>query len=261
MSVDETTRDKLAASLYEAQQTGEPIGRLTLEHDLSIEDAYDVQSRLIDFHVEKGATIVGHKVGLTSEAIQEQLGVDEPDFGRLLDTMFVDGRTVPVGELVEPRVEPEVGFILDEALEAPVTYLDVLSTTRSIVPVIEVIDSRVTDWDIQIQDTIADNASSALYVTGDQTNNVEDIDLSLEGVKLYRNGTLESSGVGAAVLGHPARAVAWLVNTLDDLDEQLKQGELILSGSFTPAIDISEGDVITTEFGSIGSVTFRADGT
>lgn len=259
MSIDETTQSELARALYDARRTGDPIDRLTQDHDLTIEDAYAVQSRLIERHVDDGATVVGHKVGLTSAGIQDQLGVDEPDFGRLLDTMFVEGRTVPVDDLIEPRVEPEIGFVMGDSLEPPVTYLDVLSATRSVVPVIEVIDSRVADWDIRIQDTIADNASSALYVTGDQTNSVDDTDLSLEGVKLYRNGTLEASGVGAAVLDHPARAVAWLANTLDELDERLEAGQLVLSGSFTPAVDIADGDVVTAEFGSIGSVTFRAD--
>lgn len=255
MSLDEDTSEQLAASLYEAHRTAAPIDRLTESHDLTISDAYDIQSRFVDRRIEDGAEIVGHKIGLTSDGIQEQLGVTEPDFGRILDTMFLEDGTIPTDDLIEPRVEPEVGFMIDEDLEPPVTYLDVLSATRFVVPVLEVIDSRIRDWDIRIQDTIADNASSALYLTGQTRRSIDGTDLSLEGVKLYRNGTLESSGVGAAVLSHPARAVAWLANTLGDLDRTLKAGHFVLSGSFTPAIDIEPGDVLSAEFASIGSLT------
>jgi 2-keto-4-pentenoate hydratase len=257
MPIDEQTRNELAGSLYDAHRSGEPIGRLTAEHELTIEDAYGVQSHLIERRIDDGESVVGHKVGLTSHAIQDQLGVDEPDFGRLLDSMFVDGRTIPADELIEPRVEPEVGFLIGERLAPPVTYLDVLEATRAVLPVLEIIDSRIRDWDITIQDTIADNASSALYLTGETINSPSGTDLSLEGVKLYRNGVLEASGVGAAVLDHPARAVAWLANTLADMNERLEAGEVVLSGSFTPAVDIDPGDVLTAEFTSIGSLTAR----
>lgn len=259
MSVDDDTLDQIAAELYDAYETAQPIDRLTASHDLTIEDAYQIQTRLVDRRLEDGETIVGHKVGLTSDAIRDQLGVDEPDFGRLLDTMFVEGRTIPTDRLIEPRVEPEVGFVLAEPLEPPVTYLDVLAATDAVLPVVEVIDSRVSDWDIQIQDTIADNASSALFLTGDTVTDVSGTDLSLEGVKLYRNGTLEASGVGAAVLDHPARAVAWLANTLAGLDETLDAGHVVLSGSLTPAVDISSGDTITVEFATLGSLSAAVD--
>ncbi|MFB6250419.1 MAG: 2-keto-4-pentenoate hydratase [Halobellus sp.] len=249
-------REELAESLYAALRDQSPIDRPTAEYDLSISDAYDIQTRLIERRLADGADIVGHKVGLTSDGIQEQLGVNEPDFGRLLDTMFVDGREVPGEELLQPRVEPEIGFVIDEPLDPPVTYLDVLDATGSVLPVVEVIDSRVRDWDIRIEDTIADNASSALYVAGERTS-VPKNDLSLEGVKLYKNGTLESSGVGAAVLDHPARSVAWLANTLADLDETIEAGHLVLSGSLTPAVDLAPGDVISVEFTSIGTVNAR----
>jgi 2-keto-4-pentenoate hydratase len=256
MAVPAETREELAESLYTALRTQSPIDRLTADHELTKSDAYDIQTRLVERRLDDGAEIVGHKIGLTSDGIQEQLGVEEPDFGRLLDTMFVAGREIPGDELLQPRVEPEIGFVMAESLSPPVTYLDVLDATSSVLPVVEVIDSRVRDWDIRIQDTIADNASSALYVTGEQTT-VPDRDLSLEGVKLYKNGTLESSGVGAAVLDHPARSVAWLANTLADLDEQIEAGHLVLSGSLTPAVDLAPGDVISVEFSSIGTVNAR----
>jgi 2-keto-4-pentenoate hydratase len=257
MPIDEQTSNELAESLYDAHRSGEPISRLTAENELTIEDAYTIQSQLVKRRIDDGEEIVGHKVGLTSQAIRDQLGVDEPDFGRLFDSMFIDSRTIPVDELIEPRVEPEVGFLLDEHLDPPVTYLDVLDATRAVLPVLEIIDSRILDWDVNIQDTISDNASSALYLTGEAINSLDGTDLSLEGVKLYQNGVLEASGVGAAVLEHPARAVAWLANTLADMNEQIEAGHIVLSGSLTPAVDLNQGDVLTAEFTSIGSLTAR----
>lgn len=257
MTVPAETRDELAGELYAAWRDVEPIDRLTADHDLSIEDAYDVQHRFVDRRLDAGASVVGHKIGLTSEGIQAQLGVDQPDFGRLLDSMAVEGPTVPTDELIAPRVEAEIGFRIDEPLDPPVTALDVLGATQAVLPVLEVIDSRVRDWDIRIEDTIADNASSALFVCGGSTSAVAGRDLSLEGLKLHRNGELTDAGVGAAVLDHPARAVAWLANTLGEFDARLDAGHLVLSGSLTPAIDVSAGDVVTAEFGTLGSVTAR----
>lgn len=257
MQLDDETRDRLAASLYEALEARSPVAPLTDDHDLSIADAYDIQSRLVERRLADGAEVVGHKVGLTSDAIQEQLGVDEPDFGRLLDTMFVEGATIPGDELIAPRVEPEIGFLVGERLDPPVSYLDVLDATRGVVPVLEVIDSRVRDWNIGIEDTVADNASSALYLTGEAVHDVDGRDLSLEGVKLHRNGELAASGVGAAVLDHPARSVAWLANTLADLDAALEPGHLVLSGSLTPAVDVEPGDVLGVEFTTLGSMHAR----
>lgn len=254
MGIDDSKRNQFADLLYEAQRTATPIAPLTEKADLSIADAYDVQSRLIERHLADGATVVGHKIGLTSDAIQDQLGVDEPDFGRLLNTMFFSDPTIPTDSLVAPRVEPEIGFVLGDDLEPPVTHADVLKATEFVVPVLEIIDSRIRDWEIDIQDTIADNASSARYLVGETRCSIDDVDLSLEGVKLYRNGTLEASGVGAAVLSHPARAVAWLANTLEEYDQSVESGHIILSGSFTPAVDITHGDAITVEFATAGTL-------
>jgi len=259
MTVPDETRDELAESLFTALRTAAPIDRLTATHDLTIADAYDVQRRFVERRLEAGARVVGHKIGLTSQGIQDQLGVDRPDFGRLLDAMFVEGHVVPGEDLIAPRIEPEVGFLMAESLEPPVTYLDVLRATRAVLPVLEVIDSRIRDWDIGIEDTIADNASSAMFLAGESLTPVAGTDLSLEGVKLYRNGELAASGVGAAVLDHPARSVAWLANTLGDLDERLEAGHVVLSGSLTPAAPLAPGDAVTAEFTTIGSITARLE--
>lgn len=255
---DDTVAD-VAADLHEALRSGEPIDPPSDHHDLTVEDAYAVQSAFVERRIEDGASVVGHKIGLTSDGIREQLGVDEPDFGRVLDTMFVEDGAVDASDLIAPRVEPELGFVLAEDLEPPVSYLDVLAATEAVVPVLEVIDSRVRDWDIGLVDTVADNASSALVVTGDSTHPVAGRDLSLEGVKFRKNGEVVDSGVGAAVLDHPARAVAWLANTLGEMDERLEAGHLVLSGSMTPAIDVEAGDVVSATFADSGSVTLRVE--
>lgn len=255
MVITKQEKEDIASSLYEAFETNTPIDRLTAEYDLSIDDAYDIQSRLIDRHLKDGASVVGHKIGLTSEGIQNQLNVSEPDYGRLLDKMCIENDTIYIDNFIQPRVEPEIGFIMGQDLSPPVTVVDVLAATQSVVPVLEVIDSRVREWDINIQDTVADNASSATYVTGDATAPVAGTDLSLEGVKLYQNGELVDSGVGAAVLDHPARAVTWLTNKLDEYDQQIQAGQLVLSGSITPAADLDSSGTVTAEFTSLGTIT------
>lgn len=257
--MNDDERDEIAARLYDALESNQPIDRLTATHALEIEDAYRVQDRFIDRRLDDDNEIVGHKIGLTSEGIQEQLNVNEPDFGRLLTDMFVTDHAIPSADLINPRIEPEIGFLLERSLEPPVTYLDVLDATKSVFPVLEIIDSRIADWDIRIQDTIADNASAGSFVTGEAVYDPMDRDLSFEGVKLWKNGQLDARGIGANVLDHPARAVAWLANTLDNMGDSLEAGEIILSGSFTPATDISSGDVLTAEFSTIGSITVHVD--
>ena len=255
MSIDADVARDLADDLLGALRTGEPVGPLTDEHELTIEDAYEIQSKFLERRLSDGASPVGYKVGLTNQGIQAQLGVDEPDFGRLLDTMELRDNTIDSSELIAPRIEPEIGFLLDTGLEPPVTRLDVLDATAGVTPVAEIIDSRVRNWNIQIQDTMADNASAGKFTTGGTMTDPSGIDLSLEGAKVWKNGTLADAGVGANVLGHPADAVSWLTKTLNQMGSQIKGGNLILSGSFTPAVDVRAGDSVMMEFTSLGSLT------
>lgn len=259
MTLAGETRDALAEELYEAHETATAVDPPSDRHDLTVEDAYRIQEGVIDRRLADGADVVGHKIGLTSEGIQRQLGVDEPDFGVLLDEMFVADGVVETVDRIAPRVEGEIGFLLGESLEPPVTYVDVLRATDGVVPVAEIVDSRVRDWEIGLVDTIADNASSAGYAVGDEIHDVSGRDLSMEGVKLYRNGELAETGLGADVLGHPARAVAWLANTLDEMGDSIDAGEIVLSGSATPAVDLAEGDSVTLEFGTVGSLTLSVE--
>lgn len=258
MSDKDCSPGRLAELLFNSLRESQPITPLTQNCELTIERAYEIQSRFVQRRLDEGDEVIGHKIGLTSSGIQEQLGVNQPDFGKLLASSLLEDSVIPTGDLIAPRIEPEIGFLLETRLEPPVNLLDVLKATEAIIPVFEIIDSRIRDWNIQIEDTIADNASAGLYLAGEAIASLDQTDLSLEGLKLYRNGELVEWGVGAAVLGHPARAVAWLANTLTDHGEYLGPEQLVLSGSLTPAVDVEEGDVFTAEFSSLGSLVARA---
>lgn len=210
----------------------------------------------IDQKVKDGQNVVGKKIGLTSFAMQKLLGVDQPDYGHLLDSMEVpNGGTIPMDTLFNPKVEGELAFVLKKDLIGPaVTVEDVLEATEYIVPSIEIVDSRITDWKIKLEDTVADNASCGLFALGSQRFDSNEIDLTEIKMSLYKNGEFMNKGTGADVLGHPATCVAWLANKLAEYDVTLKAGEVILSGALSAAVAAQKGDVFTTEFGQLGKV-------
>ncbi|USK36792.1 fumarylacetoacetate hydrolase family protein (plasmid) [Bacillus sp. F19] len=248
--------------LIEAEKSQKAIAPLTQQYSaLNVEDAYQIQLEVIEKKINDGHKVIGKKVGLTSVAMQQMLGVDEPDYGHLLDNMKVnDGQTVKISELISPKVEAEIGFILDRDLVGPnVNYIDVLMATKYVVPAIEIIDSRIADWKIKLVDTVADNGSSAKVVVGEKLSQIEGLDLRSIGMSLYKNEELLTTGTGAAALGHPAQAVAWLANKLNEFGISLKAGELILPGALSGAIAVKQGDVISAQFGYLGnvSVTFE----
>ncbi len=248
--------------LIEAEKSQIGIAPLTQQYSsLSVTDAYQIQLEVIEKKVNEGHKVIGKKVGLTSLVMQQMLGVDEPDYGHLLDNMKVnDGQTVKISDLISPKVEAEIGFILDQDLVGPnVTYIDVLLATKYVVPTIEIIDSRIADWKIKLVDTVADNGSSAKVVVGEKLTPIDGLDLRSIGMALYKNEELLTTGTGAAALGHPAQAVAWLANKLHEFGISLKAGELILPGALSGAIAVKEGDVISAQFGPLGnvSVTFE----
>ncbi|WP_408011119.1 2-keto-4-pentenoate hydratase [Pseudalkalibacillus sp. A8] len=250
--------EKLAAELLEAERMNQPIAPLTDRYDqLSTVDSYHIQLEAVKKKLLEGRTVIGKKVGLTSTAMQNMLGVNEPDYGHLLDDMKVDnGGTVQISTMVAPKVEAEIGFILGEDLKGPnVTYLDVMMATKFVVPTIEIIDSRIADWKIKLIDTVADNGSSAKVVVGDQFSLIDQVDLRSTSMTLYKNDDLIATGAGASALGHPAHAIAWLVNKLHEYGIPLKAGELILPGALSAALVVSSGDTITAQFGSLGSVS------
>jgi 2-keto-4-pentenoate hydratase len=250
-------RDELAADLAEAERSRVGIAPLTTGNpDIDVVDAYEIQLINIRQRVAEGARVVGHKVGLSSKAMQEMMGVDEPDYGHLLDEMEVfEDRPVPAGKYLYPRVEVEVGFVLADDLPGEgCTEDDVLAATAAFAPAIELIDTRIKDWKIKLCDTIADNASSAGWVLGEARVSPKDIDIQNIDAVLTRNGEVVAKGRSDAVLGNPVTAVAWLARKVDSFGVRLKAGDIVLPGSCTKAIDARPGDDFVADFDGLGSV-------
>lgn len=255
--------ERLADELFEAERTGVAIDPLSERYpSLSPEDAYAIQASNAARRVQAGQRQRGHKVGLTSAAMQEMLGVKEPDFGTLFDAMFVeDHGAIDVSGLVAPRVESEIAFVMQDDLRGPgLSVSDVLCATAGVTSAIEVIDSRIRDWRITLTDTVADNGSSARVVLGGTLVPVETIDLRVVGGLFSLNGAIVATGAGAAVLGHPARCVAWLANKLAELGQYIAAGDVVMAGSIHKAFDVGPGDVATAEFDRLGAVTVRFTG-
>ena len=250
-------RAELAAGLADAERSRVPITPLTAAHpDIDVVDAYEIQLINIRARLDDGARVIGHKVGLSSEAMQKMMGVDEPDYGHLLADMEVfEDVPVDTARFLYPRVEVEVGFILaDDLPGAGCTEDDVLAATAAFAPSIELIDTRIRDWKIALCDTIADNASSAGWVLGPQRVSPKDIDIKTIDAVLTRNGELVAEGRSDAVLGNPVTAVAWLARKVDSFGVRLKAGDIVLPGSCTRAIDARPGDKFVADFAGLGSV-------
>ncbi|MFP5110392.1 2-keto-4-pentenoate hydratase [Neobacillus sp. C211] len=248
--------------LQQAEAAKQSITPLTdLYQELSIDEAYQVQLLAINEKVGDGQRIVGKKIGLTSVAMQQLLGVEQPDYGHLLDSMEISNNgIISLDAMFQPKVEGEIAFVLSKDLKGPsVTIEDVLDATEYIAPALEIVDSRITDWKITLADTIADNASSGLFVIGDERFSLTDIDLPSIEMKLFKNGVLINTGYGSDVLGHPAKCVAWLANKLSEYNVVLKAGEVILSGALSAAEVAEKGDRFTAGFSHIGKVevTFK----
>ncbi|MGE5485674.1 MAG: 2-keto-4-pentenoate hydratase [Ignavibacteriales bacterium] len=251
---------RFSEELMEAERLGRPVDQLTSRvPGLTVVDAYQIQLHTIREKTARGARIVGKKIGLTSKAMQDLLGVSEPDYGHLLDTMVVpEGVPVPATRLCQPKAEGEIAFVLKSDLRGPgLSIVDVLRATEGVIAAIEIVDSRVRDWRIKIQDTVADNASSALLVLGGKMVDPFDLDLRLVGMVLEKNGQIVNTGAGAAVLGHPASSVAWLANKLADYGLGLAAGEIVLAGALTAAPPVAQGDCVTVTFDRLGAVTCR----
>jgi 2-keto-4-pentenoate hydratase len=249
--------EQCAEALRQAQATGKAIAPLTAGPTApTMADAYEIQMVNVRIRLAAGAHVVGKKVGLTSKAMQQFLGVSEPDFGHLFDDMLFDQEVaLPISSFLQPKIEAEIAFIMGETLTGPgVTAADVLRTAAAVVPSFEVVDSRIADWKIKIEDTIADNGSSGALVLGSKLTPVDAVDLKYVGMVLEKNGHILETAAGAAVLGHPALAVAWLANKLGSMGISLGKGEIVLAGSLTKAFEVSPGDVFNATFGGLGSV-------
>ncbi|RSD29019.1 2-keto-4-pentenoate hydratase [Mesobacillus subterraneus] len=252
------TIEKIAETLLEAEKSKNAVQPITKQYEnLDVSDAYHIQLEVLKRKLSEGRTVIGKKVGLTSVAMQKMLGVDEPDYGHLLDDMKVaNGGKVKAADLLSPKIEAEIGFVLGEDLQGPnVTFLDVLMATKHVMPTLEIIDSRIADWKIGLIDTVADNGSSAMVVVGEQMTDINGIDLRSVGMTFYKNDEMIATGSGAAALGHPAHAIAWLANKLHEFGITLKAGELILPGALSAAIAVEKGDTVSAQFGPVGSVS------
>ena len=246
--------------LYNALITRTPVAPLTdREPGITLDDAYRIQLRMIQRRLDAGETIIGKKIGVTSKVVMDMLKVNQPDFGQMTSGMvFNEGEAIRVDSMIAPRAEAEVAFILKHDLEGPgVTAADVLRATECVLPCFEIVDSRIQDWKIKIQDTVADNASCGVLTLGGVRRNPRDLDLALAGMVLEKNGELISTSTGAAVQGSPVNAVAWLANTLGRLGIGLKAGEVILSGSQSPLVPVKAGDSLVCAVGGLGSTSVR----
>lgn len=256
MAITDRELDELARTLWDARTDRRPCKPPTeLTAGISTVDAYHVSRRIFERKLAQGSRSIGRKIGLTSRAVQSQLGVSEPDFGYLTSEMRIESK-LPAGSLLQGKAEGEVAFILGRKLQGPgITPADVIAATDHVVACIEIIDSRVENWKIKIQDTVADNASSAFFVLGREKRKLSGIDLRMAGMKLERNGQIESTGVGAACLDHPVNAVAWLANTLGTLGDTLAEGDVVLSGAYGPVVPFQEGDRVRVTISGLGEVS------
>jgi 2-oxo-hept-3-ene-1,7-dioate hydratase len=253
-----------AARLDRAEKTRQQIRMISLDHPhMTVEDAYAIQKAWVELKLASGRRVRGHKVGLTSKAMQHAVGIDEPDFGVLLDDMFfADGGEIPVERFIGLRVEAELAFILNKALAGPnCTIFDVFNATDFVMPAIEILDTRIFRLDPETQatrkvlDTIADNAANAGVVLGGRPFKPADGDLRWISAICRRNGRIEETGVAAGVMNHPANAISWLANRLSRYGETLQAGEVLLSGSFIRPVEVSRGTTIDVEYGRFGTVS------
>ena len=258
--MDKTRIEHYGDELYNALITRTPVAPLTdREPGITLDDAYRIQLRMIQRRLDAGETIIGKKIGVTSKVVMDMLKVNQPDFGMMTSGMvFNEGEAIRVDSMIAPRAEAEVAFILKHDLEGPgVTAADVLRATECVLPCFEIVDSRIKDWKIKIQDTVADNASCGVLTLGGVRRSPRDLDLALAGMVLEKNGELISTSTGAAVQGSPVNAVAWLANTLGRLGIGLKAGEVILSGSQSPLVPVKAGDSLVCAVGGLGSTSVR----
>ena len=260
MALSPETIAQLAEHLENCQLQAKDTPKITNDHpDMDWDDAYAIQDVILQRKLARGARVVGLKAGLTSHAKMKQMGVTDPVFGFLVDEYVVsEGATVNVSELIHPKVEPEIAFVLKHALKGPGCHIGaVLAATEFVLPGIEVIDSRYRDFKFDLKSVVADNTSAARFVVGGQAIRPEQVDLRTVGVVLEKNGEPVALGAGAAVLGHPAAAIAMLANHLGRRGQEIPAGSLILSGGATEAVAVNAGDNVTLRVQGMGSVGLR----
>lgn len=258
--LDESVIRSIADELAEAERSRGTIPLITQRYpDMVVEDSYAVQNVWKERGLQSGRRLVGHKIGLTSKVMQQSTGISEPDYGVIFEDMvYESGAVIPFDQYSNVRIEVELAFVLGKPLEGPnCTIFDVLAATDYVVPALEILSSRIEMQGRTIVDTISDNAAMGGMVTGGRPVRVDDIDLRWVSALLYRNESIEDSGVAAAVLGHPAAGVHWLANKLSQHGTTLGAGEIILAGSFTKPMWVERGDTVHADYGQLGAVTCR----
>ena len=260
MALDKQTIEKLAKHCEDAELNAKEITKITDDYpEMTYEDAYDIQWTARAAKEARGHKIVGMKMGLTSQAKMKQMGVPNPCYGYLADYFaYGDGAEIKIDELIHPKVEAEIAFVLKDDLQGPGCHIgDVLAATDFVMPAVEIIDSRYKDFKFDLKSVIADNSSSSRYVTGGRMRDIKDLDLKTLGVVMEINGEVVQLGAGAAVLGHPATAIAMLANMMGERGETLKAGSYILSGAITAAMSVKKGDNVTVKFQDLGTLSMK----
>ncbi|MDQ0201430.1 2-keto-4-pentenoate hydratase [Neobacillus ginsengisoli] len=259
MTLIQGTEQEIVECLLTAEKEKREVEKITTRYpSLTVEQAYEIQEKLIERKEKEGLRRVGVKLGLTSKAKQEMMGVHEAIYGYLLDDMLSpEWEPIPFGGFIHPKAEPEIAFLIDEDIQGTsVTADDILAVTKYIAPAIEIIDSRYLDFKFTLADVVADNCSSSKFIVGNKWVSPEALDLKEIGVYLSKNSEVVTVGTSAAVLGHPATAVAWAVNKLGETGRGLKKGDIVLSGAISEAISFQPGDTIVAQFAELGSVSF-----
>lgn len=248
--------EKIAAELFEAEEKNAPIDQITKTNEgLDVDDAYAIQNINIQKKLDNGQIITGKKIGLTSKAMQNSLGVDTPDYGFLLDSMEIKDGKVKKEEILQPRVEGELAFILNKDINGDSTYEEIIDATEYVVPALEIVGSRIKDWKLTIVDTVADNASCGMYLLSDKKIDLKKTDLKKISMSLHKNGEKINEGVGSDVLGDPAKAVMWLAKAMGNYGVSLKKGDVILAGALSAAISAEPGDQFTCDYGEFGKLS------
>jgi 2-oxopent-4-enoate/cis-2-oxohex-4-enoate hydratase len=258
--MDQALIHSLGYELFTALKTCKTVSPLTTRYpDMTIDDAYCVQQQLMARRLETGEKIIGKKVGVTSKVVMDMLGVGQPDFGILTSAMvYNEGQSIALDSMIQPKAEGEIAFILKKDLMGPgLSNADVLAATEGVMACFEIVDSRIENWKIKIQDTVADNASCGVIVLGDRMISPRDVDLITCGMVLERNGEIVGTGAGAAAMGSPVNSVVWLANTLGRLGIPLKAGEVILSGSLAAMIPVARNDHFRVSIGGIGGCSVK----
>lgn len=259
MILTEKNEQEIINYLLSAEKEAREVVKVTEQYpELTIEEAYHIQKELVLQKIAAGTKQVGVKLGLTSKAKQNMMGINEAIYGYLLhDMLAFEWESVKASQFIHPKAEPEIAFIMGEDLQGTnVTAEDVIKAVKYVVPAIEIIDSRYVDFKFTLADVIADNCSSSKFVLGSKWMEPKQLDLKNIGMVMSKNGEVATVGTSAAVLGHPATAVAWAVNKLGECNEGLKKGDIVLSGALSEAITFTEGDTISAQFDELGSVSF-----